>query len=203
VPLTKAEIDSASEDVVLARLAEPGLTTKEHRRVTLRLCNVATPASMPMLRELLVCSDAPARLRAVLILAGWENDEATEALISALQSPHSDVVGSAAMKVVKRDARHAVPELVEVLETRGPMLAKGDRRMVVRALALMPHRSAVPALDGALRSPRADQSTRKWAARGLAATCSPDSRAALESAARELGWWRGRWARKMLPHAQG
>jgi HEAT repeat protein len=200
--MTKSETSSASESVVLARLAEPGIERREHRALTHRLCKIATGASVPRLRELFASDDRPSRLRAVLILSRWQTEAATECLVAALQSPHTDVVGAAARHLATRKTRDAVPALVNALETHAQTPNRGDLSMVVRALVLLPHRSAVPALAAVLKSPQSNRRERKWAARGLAAIRAPESRAALENAVDELGWLRGRYPRKLLKTAR-
>jgi hypothetical protein len=81
------------------------------------------------------------------------------------------------------------------LEERAYELSASDKKVVIHALAQMPHRSEVPALARLLREP---MSTRRVAASALVRIRAPESRAALEDAARSLSWWGGLPVRREL-----
>jgi len=195
----KREIAVASESEVLARLASDP-SPAECRRLSHRLWEVATEASLDALPSLLRSPDRNVRARSDLMLRRrrFSSEQVAGILVEALDSSYSDVVEGAAYSLAKRGIRSAVPELVRRLEADDGTLAPSAVTMLVKALSDLPHRLSIPVLASQLRSPRSSAKTRRWAAVGLARIRAPESRAALQSAAADMGWWRGRHARRAL-----
>jgi len=195
VPRRGKDVDHLSEAEVLARL-DGSLSPDEELRFFPRLRAVGTGASVSVLRDRIVSSlDQRIRVGAVQTLRRIGGEAAVSALIESLESPDPIVVAFAARALVAMGARRAVPALVLRLEHDDE--AKGSARSALTwALFRLPHPSAIPVLAVTLRDSR--WGPRRLAAHGLVAIGTPEARIALESAARELSWWRGLFARHAL-----
>jgi HEAT repeat protein len=117
-------------------------------------------------------------------------------MVSCLQAADSVRVFWAARLLAQADATDAVPALAACLEQRCDELDDAAIRSLVRALGLMPHRLAVPALTTALG--QNSRKTQRAAAGALAQIRSPEAREALEAAKNELPWTRRRPIQRAL-----
>jgi HEAT repeat protein len=191
------EINGLTEREILPRL-DGGLLAKEGLPLFSRLDEVVTDASVETLRRLIPASpDRRIRVASVLALKRLGSEAAVDPLIESLESPDPITVAFAARALVAMGARRAVPALVSRLEHDDE--ANGSaRNSLTWALFQLPHPSAIPVLAVTLRDSR--WGPRRIAAHALVAIGTTEARIALESAARELSWWRGLFARHALRH---
>ena len=129
------------------------------------------------------------------------DEPAVSVLLTLLEADDLVVSRRAARALAELQAREAIPVLVRILQARGSVLPVGAQLTYIRALREMPHASAVGVLSDALYR----KGVQDKAARGLMEVRTPEATAALEAAAEELGWWRGRKVRRAirLKNAQG
>ena len=120
--------------------------------------------------------------------------DAVSILLRLLETSDVAVSTRAARALAELRATEAVPALIQILEVRGSKLSVVDQLIYIRALREMPHASAVGVLSEALYR----KGVQEKAARGLAELRTPEATAALEFAANQLGWWRGRRVRRAI-----
>ncbi len=183
----------AREAEIIAALQSNAVSLKQRRKLLWDLGARPTARSLEVLRENLCSSDARVSVGALLALRRLGSEEAWDAVIECLAMDRSPRLGLAVDMLGKENARKAIPALVECLERRRNELRRGDRRLVAMAFIRMPHRSEVPALARTLRERR--PRLRKSAALALMQIRAPESLAALETAASEFSWLRGRTIR--------
>lgn len=184
------------EAELLGELADPDVTLQRSRALVRRLRRVGTNRSVPVLLECAGSSDINLSLGAVLALARIGSDEAVDALIECLGMEAGPRLTTAARSLSRQRSRRAMPALRDCLESRGEVLRRGQRRILILALGGVPHVSAVPVLSEAL-SDRSHR-MRNAAAWALAQIRAPESAAALEAAIAELSWLRAIPARRGL-----
>jgi HEAT repeat protein len=184
------------EREIVTALNDKPVDVNEQLRLIIELQKVGTELSIDALRDGLRSPHRRHCVGAQYALANIGSEKAIAALIESLQTAESVCVSFIARSLVKLRARDAVPALIGCLQDRRELLDGSAKRSVIRALACMPHRSAVPVLAASLRE--RDRHTRKAAAWALVRTRAPESTVALESAVAELPWIRGRGVRQAL-----
>jgi HEAT repeat protein len=187
---------TASEQDVIARLEENGLSKRRRRALLLRLQQVGTERSLEVLRASLRSTDVKVQVRAVFALAHIGTERAVDALSDSLAVITGPGFTFAVKSLAEGHAARARPAFVRTLEERHDDLRRGDKQVLVWALFQTPHRSEVPVL-AALLGER-NRETRRMAAVALAQIRAPESREALEWAATSLSWLRGLQARRAL-----
>jgi HEAT repeat protein len=193
--LTDAEIKRATEEQVLSLLRDGPDSVGQERELVKRLIRVGTDASVDVLRARAESPDPGIRAGVAGVLRIINSTASIDALIGILDVSCADAVGRAGRALGYLRVRRAVPDLVRCLESRSSELG-ADKVGVVFALNRMPDPSATSCLTTAVRDPAAP--VRKFAAFGLAAIGTRESRSALATAAADLGRWRGRYARRAL-----
>ncbi len=183
------------EDEIIAALQTEDLGIKQRRKLVSELRTVSSARSLEVLRENLDSSDNQLAVRALLGLEHLATEGAIDAIIECLWMEPGPRFTFAVRALMRGRVRRAIPNLVECLERRSE-LDRGDRRIIVLAFAEMPHRSEVPVLERMLRE--RGRSLRYAAAAALTRIRAPESLAALETAADELSWLRGRTVRCAL-----
>lgn len=172
------------------------MSIKHRRALPSALREAGNADSVAILRANLRCSDPRSRVRAVFALERIGNDAAIEALIDCL----ADEVGPHLTFAVRALGRIGTPQaitaLAATLENRRTELCAGDKRLIIHALAKVPHRTEVPALEPML-SERSGR-VRRAAAHALSQIRAQESQAALEQAVESLSFIRGFPARRAL-----
>ena len=188
------------EDEIIAALQADALSVKQRRRLLRELAQHRRRRSLEVLREHLASENDRIADAALWALHERATEGSVDAIIEALSMPPGPRFTLAVYVLGEARVRRAIPALVDCLERRGEALDEGDRRMVVLTFQRLPHRSEVPVLSRELRTggPR----LRKAAALSLMRIRAPESRAALETAADELSWLRGRSVRRALRQRQ-
>lgn len=184
------------EDGVIAELASDELGEQRRRALLSRLREVGTERCVSVLGQNLRSDDPQSQTRAALALGRIGTDAAADALIEALDLDTGPRFTFALKILGDAHAHQARAAFIRVLEERGLELRQGDKRLLIRALARSPHRSAIPALAGVLGDP--SRRTRRMASEALAQIKSPESAAALRQAADTVRWPRSREAKKAL-----
>jgi len=154
-----------------------------------------TAAAVPVLGEVLRVDDPHVQSRALHLLAKVPGVAAGEAIASVLKEADSRSVALAAAKLGWRRARHVLPALIECVEQQGSSLGAA-RAAVLVAIASLADARAQDVLSTALTDQNRD--VRRSSARALKKIRTHKSREALEQAAQELSWCRGRYARRAL-----
>lgn len=173
-----------------------------------------TAEAVPALRDALMVDDRKVRQSVLLHLAPVRESAATEAITSVLDWSDSDTVAVAAHLLSLRKARETVPQLIDCLERRGARLQGKSRDSLLSVIAQLARPLSGPLLSPNLdtrwqddpRLPEVleaslferDNRVRKASARAMRRIGKPESREALERAASQLSWWRGRYARSEL-----
>jgi HEAT repeat protein len=140
------------------------------------------------LREIMLGGDINPAGDAARSLAHIGTDDAVAALIECLEVGRGPAFTLACVGLRKLRSREAVPAIICCLETRSEELRAGQKRILILALGRMPQVSEVPVLAAALTDRR--YRTRNAAAWALAQIRAPESRAALETVATEMSWFR-------------
>jgi HEAT repeat protein len=188
--------DNQGEQNLIEALEADELDVRRRRALLSELRKVATDRSISILRANLRHADLRSRMGAVFALSQIDTDDAVDGLIECLDMEAGPPFTFAARELGRLRARRAIPALIRTLEERVSNLAEGDKRVIIYALAQMPHRSAVPVLSTALCGRNAR--TRRVAAMALAQIRAPESRGALEGAAKSLPWPRNLQAKRAL-----
>ena len=184
------------ENDVLVALSAGDLSPARRLELTLALQRVGTEQSIAALRDSLKSPDTRICVAALHALCGIGTNEAIDVMIDCLPTANALTVGWAAHLLARAHVRRAIPPLTKCLADRGESLTHPGKAMLIQALGALPHRTAVPVLTDALWAQ--DRATRVAAARALAHIRSPESRIALETAARKLSWIRGIAIRRVL-----
>lgn len=184
------------EQGIIAQLEGSGLSDKRRRALLAKLGQVGTERSIGVLGANLQSSDVKSQVGAVFALAHIGTEEAADALIDSLPVTAGPCFTFTVKALAEEHAERAMPALIRTLDERRGELRQGDMQLVVYALYQIPHRSEVPVLALLLRE--RSRSTRRMAAVALAQIRAPESREALEEAARSLSWLRGLQARRAL-----
>jgi HEAT repeat protein len=169
---------------------------RRRRALLAELGKVGGEGSVNVLRANLRSPDLRTRVSALFALVEIGNEKAVDVLIECLRMELGPPFTFAVAELGKLRARRAIPALIETLDRRAEELDEGNKRVIIRALAHMPHRSQVPVLSTALR--RGGLRTRRVAAMALVQIRAPESQAALEDAVKSLSWLRARQARRAL-----
>lgn len=173
-----------------------GGSANDQRRLLLKLYPVASDRSVPVLRGFLLADDDGPRVAAIHTLSSVGTEAAVSALAEALDQQTNLGITFTARELAKLKARSAIPALADCLQRRKDELGVGAKLWIIRALTVMPHRSEVPALAAVLND--SNRRVRRAAAGALARLDMPEAEAALQDAARQLSWFRGRPARRAL-----
>ena len=177
------------EEAALAELDRPDLRLRRRRRLLSELRRVGGGRSVEALRANLYHPDLKSKTGSVLALCEIRTDGAVDALSEFVRVQNGPPFALAVHSLGVAHAQRAMPELIEILERRGRELSQGDKRVVIQALARMPHRSEVPVLSAMLTE--RSFLTRRVAAMALSSIRAPESRAALREAAKSLSWLAG------------
>jgi HEAT repeat protein len=153
-------------------------------------------SSIGLLREYLDSSDARDGVAAVQALERIGSEAAVAALVEGLRSASPLVAAYIARALIKLNARGELPAIIAFLHDRADELSGQDKQFVIGAMRKVPHVSAVPVLADSLRDRR--RGVRKSAALTLLRIRAVESIEALQTAADELGFWKGRQARRAL-----
>jgi HEAT repeat protein len=184
------------EDEIIAALRSEPSSVKRRRELVRDLGRSPTSRSLDVLRENALSSDHKVSVGALFGLRRLGTEEAWDVVIECLAIAPVRHLWLAIDMLGKAGIRSAIPALIQCLDRRREELRRGDRRLIVLAFIRMPHRSEVPVLERTLREP--GYRLRDSAAVALAQIRAPESRAALEVAAREFSWLRGRTVRRAL-----
>jgi HEAT repeat protein len=187
---------SRHEAEIIAALQTDDLSIKQRRKLVSDLRTVSSDRSLAVFKEHLASADDQLAVRALLGLEHLGTDAATDAIIDSLWMDRGPRFTFAVRALRRGGVRRAVPALVDCLERRHDELNRSDRRIVVLGFAEMPHRSEVPVLERMLRE--CGGGLRHAAALALSRIRTPESLAALEAAADEFSWFRGRAIRRAL-----
>jgi hypothetical protein len=186
---------AAGSDIgLLLRGSKPG--SRQRRKLLWNLTGAPAPTGTDLLRVYLDSSDARDGVAAVQALERIGTGEASSTLRDGLTTAPPLVASYIARVLLKRGARSELPAIIAVLHDRADELDTADKQFVIDAMRKAPHVSAVPVLAETLRDRH--WGLRKSAARALLAIGAPESVAALQTAADELGFWKGRQARHAL-----
>lgn len=188
--------ENRRERQIIEDLQTESPSVRQRRALLSELRRVGTEVSIGALRHAVRSTDAQSRVRAVFALAHIGTDEAVDALAECLSMEPGPHLTFAADSLGKLGARRSIPALVHCLEARGADLDQSDKRVIIHALARMPHRSEVPVLSAVLRE--RNRATRRVAAEALAKIRAPEGTAALEDAAETLSWLQGASVRRAL-----
>jgi HEAT repeat protein len=184
------------EPKAIAKLRMAGLPVTERRALLRELQEIGTEASIPVLRENLRSHYDNVVMDAVRALGQLGTDDATDAIVECLEMEPGQRISLAALALRKLGSRRAVPAIIRCLETRSGEIRHSDKRTLIIALGKAPHVSEVPVLSAALKDRH--YRMRHAAAWALAQIRAPESTGALEAAAADLSWLRGRSARRAL-----
>ena len=198
--LARNESDKHANDIVDAlRVTPPG--SWRWLKLMTELQHVSPPIGMETLRASLDSANRKSCAGAQQVLIRLGSEEAIAMLVESLQTADSVAVGNASRLLAGIQARSAISSLITCLDTRGNELDNTAQQWIARALGLMPHRDAIPVLAKLLRA--SSRRTRRTAAWAIAQIRAPESQVALESAADELPWFRGRAVRRALEAVRG
>lgn len=171
------------------------ISPREQRRRVARLGGRGSDRDLPALLAGLHSPDRRIGVLAAISLGRVATARAAQALTENLcVCEDAGVVAVSARGLARLGEVGAVPSIEAVLMARGADTA--GKQALVATLGGFAQRSSVAALSARLDDP--DARTRKLTARALRRINYPESRRALEHAAGELSWWRGRWARRAL-----
>jgi HEAT repeat protein len=188
-------------DLIVRELHAASPASRRWLKLMIELQRVSPDIGMEALRASLHSGDRRSCAGAQQVLVGLGSEEAAAALAESLQSADSVAVAGAARLLSRMRAHSAIPALIRCLEGGEHELDQTAKRSVTRALGAMPHRDEVPVLAKLLRDP--NRRTRTAAARAIAQIRAPEAQTALESAASELSWFRGRSVRRALHAVRG
>jgi HEAT repeat protein len=174
---------------VLAALDRDDLGLPERRKLVEELDDVGTGRSVEALRANLRQPDLKTAVAAGAALSGIGTDEAIDALADFVRTGTGPPFTFAVHDLGIARAARARPALIETLRARAGELGDGKQRVIIQALARMPHRSEIPVLASALMG--RSFGTRRVAAMALSAIRAPEARTALEDASRSLSWLAG------------
>jgi HEAT repeat protein len=183
-------------DDILEALSTVSPASRRWFKLMFELQNVSAKIGMDVLRDDLRSTNRKACAGAQQVLVSLGTQEAIDALAESLDWADSVAVCNASRLLARMQARSAVPSLIACLGTRRDELNGTAKQWLSRTLGLMPHRDAVPVLAETLLDPSSH--TRTAAAGALARIRAPESRIALEGAANQLSWFRGRAVRRAL-----
>ncbi|MBA3809994.1 MAG: HEAT repeat domain-containing protein [Solirubrobacterales bacterium] len=196
----RSEAPNIREDEALAQLQRNDLDVRRRRAVISVLGQVGSERSINALRDNLYQNDLKTKVEAVLALARIASDEAVDALSEFLRKHTGPPFALAVNSLRIANAHRVMPTLIEILQERRSELSDGDKRVIIHALAHVPHRSQVPALSAALNE--RSLLTKRVAAMALSGIRAPESRTALQDAAQSLSWLGGLYARRELRRCQ-
>jgi len=179
------------------------LGSKEQRSVVERLAALGgTDADIPLLAGALRSSERYVRLGAVRALGRIGTVRAADLLQANLPDADPPIVAHSVVELMRLEDKRAVPVVQRMLTERGDDADDPVREgSLVAFLVRFADRSSTDLLAARLNDAAAK--VRRLAPIGLGRIGSADARSALEVAAGDLGWWRGRWARKALRRLGG
>jgi HEAT repeat protein len=189
----QARVVPGSEIGSLLFRSKPG--SSDRRKLLRQLASAGTPSNLVLLGEYLASDDARDGVAAVQSLQHIGTESAIATLVEGLSTARPLVGAYVARALISLGARSELPAILAYLRD-GTGDNASNKQFVISAMRKMPHVSEVPVLSDALYDRHFG--LRKSAARGLLAIRAEESAQALQAAADELGFWRGRQARRVL-----
>jgi HEAT repeat protein len=181
------------ETQAIAALANPALSERRHLDAVSTLMTYGTDQSVGSLREALAWTDhMRVRHAAVMALGRIGSPSAVDAIIASLAFCDAISASRAARVLRVRNERRAVPALVAGVVERGEELGAGASETILRQLCFMPSPETVEVVAPLLC--HRNRKIRRQAADAIGAVGGTAALAALEAAAADLGWLRGRRA---------
>jgi hypothetical protein len=188
--------DEIRENELLAELGAGRLEHRRRRALLSELRRVVSDRSIGELRRSAEDEDVKTKVAAIAALEALESHEAAVVLGEIVRTQTGPAFTIAARALWTIDARRAMPVFMSALEERCDDLRESDKRVIIHALARAPHLSQIRVLVGALRG--RSLLTSRVAAMALSRIRAPESKEALQDAARSLSRLRGLPARREL-----